>query len=129
MSEKKLIPFNLERCLAGDPIIDGEGNLAKFLYYANRADTDFPVWCIRKINTLDEDIESYSRNGWINAHNEDDTENLYMAPKTKTFYANVYMSEGELNWPYLTGLYDSKENAENQTTSGFLKTISFEIEE
>jgi len=84
----KLIPFNLEKALAGEPVVTRQGDTVGRVVCFTRVDkADYPVhaevevdgeWC----------AVLYTLRGKIYNHEEARDEDLFMAPKTK--YLNVY---------------------------------------
>ncbi len=123
MTEKKLIPFNLERALAGDPVIANDGHpvtqlkLFENLLPENYIDDDkCLVGVYRKnVRTFTLDGKNFVNNIY-----------LFMAPKIKTYYIDIH-KDAEENLRQ-TAIYEYK-NMHPKDEYSYIKTISFEIEE
>jgi hypothetical protein len=120
----KLIPFDLQRALAGDKVITRVGrkiiDIAYFKYSRE---------CSRIYAQLEDHTAPYPHfedGKWCNTQESD--RDLFMAPKTKTYWANVY--ENIYGAPGLGLVYATEEIAKsNQSSESHIKTISFEVEE
>jgi hypothetical protein len=126
MTEKELIPFNLERALAGDPIVTRDGRKVLQIAYFPIAAKDNQIVALIEHN---EYLSHYHRDG--SYYSEKSAEDLFMAQKTKTYWVNIYKHEN--NKIHCGEVYSSKERAENSyfdysSHSLFIKTISFEVE-
>lgn len=126
-----LKPFNLERALAGDKVVDNMGceyidfHLFTEMKYDNRS-----LVCIDKIHGQ---YNFFYENG-STGENEPF---LFMAPKTKTYWINIYRSnklENDIFFPKFTqgSILEHQEALIEEIERVSLKlkkTISFEIEE
>lgn len=128
MTDKKLIPFNLDRAMAGDTVITRDGR--KVLQIAH-----FPL--VNKDERIVAQIEGdfvhfgFSENGSF-IIGEISINDLFMAPKTKTYWANVYRYKDglDVNSVEIGGIYGSEGDAiQTAGHENFAKIISFEIEE
>lgn len=127
MTDKKLIPFNLERALAGDPVVTRDGRkVLQIAYFPNMTEDRRVAVHIEGLNYL----LVVSGNGICflgeKAEAEDD---LFMASKTKTYWVNVYIHN---MGGFLFGSVSTNKEmilAEKHDCANHLKTISFEIEE
>jgi|ERR1700748_1622452 len=127
-------PFDLERALLGDPIVDLRGNDIVEICLLKKADEDLCVVAVDSEGTAwlysksGEGEIQYPNKLFMKEENKENKEN-------KTYYVNVYKYPNEK--PSTGFLYYSKEEAdkeiENWRSLGvkgeFCKTISFEIEE
>lgn len=123
-SENKMKPFNLEKALAGDPVICRNGKKVDELHYFKSADIKDDCQCI--VTVIDTVIRAARKTGLRNSFGKgEDDEDLFMAPTTKKYYVNVYKyDDGHI---YLGVLKDDKPCPKSK--SNYIKTIEFEIEE
>lgn len=131
MTEKKLIPFNLERAKGGDKVATREGAKARIICF-DAKDPIYPIIALITDSDDDEQVEFFTLNGEFLEEDEESGYDLFMAPKVTTYWANVY--EG-LNDPIISisrsfySLSDAEiASCEIYPYVKFLKTISFEIE-
>lgn len=82
--EQKLIPFDLERALAGDPVQTRDG---KPFTQIHKFNTTVP-YCIAGV--LDGFLKLYTRDGKYNPALGDTNSDLFMAPKVREYWVNVY---------------------------------------
>lgn len=109
--------FDLQAAIAGAPIQDVNGQKLNFVAFASEA-------------KYHEQFVYLDANGNICATSED-TAHIFMTPVVKTYWVNVYNSKfGE---PYFGIPYDNEADAMSYVVGvdgyGYLKTISFEVEE
>lgn len=130
MTEKKLIPFDLERALAGDSVIRRDGTkIIEVMCY--KTETTYPL------NALDEDLDSetYTNKGSFIDGNDDHEYDLFMAPKTKKYYFNIYRhKKTDLLSSNICGFLSEQEAKESSDSVdaydiSLLKTVAIEIEE
>jgi len=120
-------PFNLEAAKAGKPLVTRDGRSVKY------------VLCVDEATCLDKLIVLLDRGGGLNAilryptngRYADSKYDLFMAPTKKTYWANVYRSNG---FTFITNLYSEAIDAANEAgkmdkSCVLLKTISVEVEE
>jgi hypothetical protein len=108
-------PFNLQAAIAGAHIQSTGGDKLKFIAYVPEAN-------------IDERIITLAPWGAIIFYSDEDEE-LVMAPPVKTYWVNLHKNEHED--PYVGLPYSKQANAikDSNCMSGYIKTISFEIEE
>lgn len=82
----KLIPFDISRALAGDPIQTREGKEVKFIAYVPEANVGSQVLFLRKKTVLGARL-----NGW-RAENYESDDDLFMVPKKVERWLNIYQS-------------------------------------
>lgn len=116
-------PFNLERALAGAPVVMRNGTkILEVLSPKSLSEKRQPVVCVN----INESITTHCANGsyYHNSERPHDYD-LFMLPETKTYWVNIYRANGI----YVTGgLQDKLEDAENFKDRNWIKTISFEID-
>jgi len=125
MTDKKLIPFDLECAIAGDPLITRDGRKVIKFHYFSGDDLQYPI--VAHIDGEDR-LYEYVKDGeyYPNIPTECD---LFMAPKKKNYQVNIYRNihDGYLRAgnPYQDGIIciDAIANSE------LVKIISFEVEE
>lgn len=119
-------PFNLERALAGDPVITRDDRHVTELHHFStiRERDDNVVY-----TTFGEYIYRVDLNGRYLKEKESEND-LFMAPKTKTYYVNVYRNE--VGNVYTGCVKQSEEESVTErlepTVNDFIKTISFEVD-
>lgn len=124
MTEKKLIPFDLDRAIAGDPLITRDGRkVIKFHYFACE-DLHCPI-----VAHIENELRLtvYWKNGKYYSDYKMDCD-LFMAPKTKTYWANVYKDKHR---HFVGVLFTDEKEARSAALENVyhVKTISFEVEE
>jgi hypothetical protein len=88
----ELEKFDLERALAGEPVITRDGSQVTQLV---KFDAPESTYTLRGV--LDGDIKSWGIDGKYYAGNEDRPADLFMKPKENTIWVNVYrLSDGTL---------------------------------
>ncbi len=131
MTAKKLLPFDLEKALAGYPVVNGSEEKVDEIHLF-KTDTSMQPLCA-VING-----EPF----WVNKEGKQSTNmkyNLFMLAKTKTYYANVYEA---INDPivFVSKTFMTLESAKDNITevlnedcsyvqTKFIKTISFEVDD
>jgi len=118
---KNLKPFNLERALAGEKVVDEQGREYKEFYlFKEIASVYRPLICL-----MNGEIHYFNKEGSLN----ECIPYLFMAPKTKTYWINIYKDAMGNIWGSM--LHHSEDKAERmkEVDHGYIKTISFEIEE
>lgn len=130
MTDKKLIPFDLDRVLAGDEAITESGLSAKLLFTSKKKQDQTLFFLIDMGDK--EDVIRVTLDGRIYSNGGKSNFDLYMAPKTKTYFANIFKVTGNvpIDSTSLGGhIFHSKEKADSCKELSHIKTISFEIEE
>lgn len=115
----KMKRFDLERALAGDPLVTRNGTkVTEFHYFKT-------VSCMNDslIGIINSGYQSYNNEGKL-LNSADSPLDLFMAPKT--YYVNVYKKShnGEI---FLGMVNDEKLNCPDDLE--YIKTIEFEVEE
>ncbi len=113
--------FDLARALAGDPVVDVNGNEANQFHLFNLNKRYNTLICV-----INSELHYFDENGRYD-HNE----YLFMAPKIKTYWINIFKNPYNIIYTD-TRTYQSKHEAiEFNILHGleYIKTISFEIEE
>ncbi len=131
----KLKPFNLERALASDPVVLGNGTKVLEIFVSKIVDE----YCVIAVDEKRR-IGTYTKQGRYKCSLDDCTKlDLFMVPKTQTYWANVYKDEaGNLLMSPIA--FESEESAKKfmdtlhssltfLKTVTYIKTISFEVEE
>lgn len=120
-------PFNLAAALRGEAVVTRDGEKVTELYCFKSTISSQKIFvCVGGI------VYRLLYNGKVSECAEYNND-LFMAPKVKTYYANVYKNkEGKIR--IMPHCYDSCEAAyENSDTNNewveFIKIIPFEVEE
>lgn len=95
-------PFNLQRAIAGDPIMTRDGRKVKLIAHLPEMWHDFNVVCLIE----DDRIETYTRGGQYDPREKDYCLDIFMVPKKHTVWVNFY-DDGTAVWNI------SKENADH----------------
>jgi hypothetical protein len=119
-------PFNLEKALAGEPVITRDKRKVTELYLfktVNDSDQE-PLHAV-----IDGDVSFFTESGRHNFKVDSDKD-LFMAPKLITFWANVYETYEEHLF-IQQEKFDTEEEAKNAIFNRykFLKTIAITVEE
>ena len=123
-----LKPFDLVAAIRGEPVITRNGIPARIICFDAKCDY-FPI-----IALIDEDemgcneIPMSFSLGGEEGSGEISGCDLFMAPKTKAYWANVY--ENEKGFFYIIASESDEEETIKcgKANKNYLKTISFEIE-
>lgn len=120
--EEKLKPFNLERAIAGDPVVTREGRKVLEIYYFKKIKHSQPVVCVLEDM---EDCRFYTTDGLYSLCGDYvESLNLFMAPVKKKYYMGIEKLPGEYRYR-TTSLYSHK-----GLVPHFLnKIVEIEIEE
>lgn len=116
-------PFNLERAIAGDPVMTRDGRVVRQLTYFADSTNNYPL-----LGTIGTEIKSWTKAGfWAVDGDEDDGRNLVMKPIKKYGWVNVYSSNGHYA---MTGeIYETEEAALLNKSSGCVATTKIEWSE
>jgi hypothetical protein len=108
-------PFDLQAAIAGAPIQFNDGEKLKFVAYVPEA----------KINDR---FVYMVADGYVRS-SPADTVHIFMSQVVKTYWFNVYA--GKSGVPYFGVPFDNEADATKYSNcvDGYLKTISFDIEE
>lgn len=114
-------PFNLERTKAGDKIITRSGHEATFIAYVPELD-----YTLRVLYHVNGTICACGINGFVYGIEKDSSYDLFMAPKKRTIWINLYHKSLHIGY-----YYDSEEEADDSATDLRIggKAYSVEIEE
>ncbi len=123
---KNYKPFDLEKALAGDPVMDEEGNIGKYIYTSNTNEHQL-LFILKHRNSGEEYTcwyNEYGTNPYV-------TSVLLMAPKKKTIWVNIYKNHTPT---YHSGsfTYDTEQEAmDNKNTAAdfYYGAVAIEIEE
>jgi len=115
-------PINLERVLAGDPVITKSGEEVTQLTLFESND-EYPL-----VGVVDGNLEQWTKDGKYHI-DQSHTKDLCMAPKKVTYWVNVYnFADGR---HAIDCLWDSEKDAQENINPkfNFQETISVTIEE
>lgn len=115
-------PFDLQKFLDGEPVICRGGIVPSEVHYFETDNTDYPICVISNGNS-----HWVSNTGKFNKE-LDSYYDLFMKPKVKTYWVNVYRKNDRIE---IGAARKSIEDAESWSQDGmnFVKTISFEVED
>lgn len=103
-------PFDLEKALAGEPVITREGLEVTELYLAKTATNNTQ----RLIAVTEGSLKHYSEDGKWQFDKNDSSKDLFMAPVKRQEWVNIYQGDPLGQYKYVTGvaLYRRKEDGE-----------------
>lgn len=110
-------PFDLERALAGEPVVTRDGREVTEIHFFKTDQGDYPL-----IAVIDENQEAFTKDGFFASSREECESDLFMKPKVVEGWINVYQ-EGDSIWTSFA--HESEERAK-QTIGKFatyIKTI------
>jgi hypothetical protein len=122
--------FDIEAIRRGEPCKTRDGREAKFVFESVLKDDPQPFLFV--YHNLDGDEMKavwVTSKGRAFAFREDDID-IVVAPKTKTYWLNIYKHEIIQTYIVCKSLYKTeKEAIKNIKSEDYLKTISIEVEE
>ncbi len=106
-------PFNLERAIAGDPLVTRDGREVKeFHYFSHASATLEPVRAVVGGSVYGYEPDgSYLSKGHVHCHD------LFMASKSRTFYVNIYEERLASYKGNKSGAFDSEEEARSNAVN------------
>jgi hypothetical protein len=123
-------PFNLDAALRFDPIVTRDGRkILDFHYFKDAPEGEETIYALVDGNQkYDKALNSYHSDGslFFGVKNEAD---LFMAPKVKTYYVNIYEDKAKGIYVASPGVFETEANAKALTTfdKSYVKTIEFEV--
>lgn len=124
---QSLIPFNLERALAGDPVVTRD---RRKVIRTNCTDIDVRRPVVVLIE-YDDRLTAYTLTGCYRVDGREDNYDLFMAPKIKTYWVNIWL--GKNTGDIYSAVYNDQEKANKELTDQeyrrIIKQLSFEVEE
>lgn len=84
----KLLPFDLQRALAGDKVVTRDGREVTQLHFFDLPNADYPVFGV-----MNNEIHSWPKNGQIRRDGIQSNGDLFMAPKTVKRWVNFYPTD------------------------------------
>lgn len=123
---KKMKPFDLERALAGDPVVTRDGREIGEIYWFRNPEIRSPVFA--EIKTYN-DVYRYSKDGKFATY--ETANDLFMAPKITSRWINIYKGMSGIIYSG-SKLHESQELAINHAKMEcpyLVTTIFVEIEE
>jgi hypothetical protein len=118
-----LKPFDLEAAKRGEPVCTRDGRAARIICFDYKDHNDSIVALVSDIDG-DEDVMTCNYNGLVFQDCEAE-EDLFMAPKKKTYYLNIYREE---NGRIFSGnVYSAR--GDDISYASLVKTLEFDVEE
>lgn len=126
MNTTSLKPFDLEKALAGDPVITRDGNRVLELHLFKSLKLNDNLLVVIDDNSYK--TLSYYPNGKFRLE-RNSCEDLFMAHQSKTFWVNVY-GNFITNCIWLGSLYSSEDDAKHYSIleQDYIKTMQINIE-
>jgi hypothetical protein len=121
-----LKPFDLEKALAGEPVVTREGEKVKIVYVSKKDKTYQVLGIIFDKITDEEDTYWFTKEGKDLDGGEYD---LFMAPKTKKLWIAIHKTNGDNDGIYTTSnAYTSKEKLSSGDSFKESHLVEIEIE-
>lgn len=118
-------PFNLERALAGDPVVTRDGHRVTDLRYFNRQGILYPIIGVLEVDDANPEVETWTLYGRFRTHCDSDYD-LFMASTKHEGWVNLYYGA---ECPTLGGIvYPTKEDAERDACRTDIYIGTFKIE-
>lgn len=132
MNNEKYKPFNIEEARKGAPCITRDGREAKLVYVSEFPNDSYPFLFVYP--NLDGNKFSsiwIKTNGRPFEDSEEYALDIFMLPKTKTYWVNIYEVDIDEQRMSIRDIHLSEHSAKcaSEGTNGYLKTISFDIED
>ena len=115
-------PFNLEQAKAGKPVCTRDGRDARIVCFDVRHE-DYEVAALIKDTLGQEDVETFTEEGWWTFDKRETAKDLFMKAEKKEGWINIY-SNGNLSRIHLT-----RDDAINIAANNVVATIKIEWEE
>jgi len=110
-------PFNLEKALAGEPVVTRNGEPVSEVHYFETVTRQYKVFAV-----VTGEVQSYTESGRYTLRVEHAFD-LFMAPVKRVGWVNIYSDRSCLL------IYDSEDEAKRERTSAVVATIKVEWEE
>lgn len=122
-------PFDLERALAGDPVVTRDGRKAKIIYHYLKGAIYYSIVAVVEEDDDTETVLTYTLDGEAFIGNRS-MNDLFMDSIKHEGWINIYRSEDFLN-PHYAGkaIYDTEKRAKTGATSNCIATTKIEWEE
>lgn len=120
----KLLPFNLEKALAGEKVCTRNGReVTQLFHFSEAIDDDERIYGV-----FDRGVHCWYVNGKYHLIDESHND-LFMLPKVTTYWANICKAENHNI--YLSDIYRHEKEAikDQDCHVKVIKTISFDIED
>ena len=112
-------PFDLEKALAGEPVVTGAGEPVTDLHYFSTAVSKYKVYA-----TVEGRVHSYTETG---SYNPDIalgcSYDLFMAAKKRVWLVNIYKDRS------CSSVYESEDDAKRERVSAVVATVKVEWED
>lgn len=124
--------FDLEKALAGDPVITREGEEALNIFYSKELENNGKELCV--IVVLKSGcVLKYRKNGTLNDdYVEGEGLDLFMAQKKQKYYMAIGKEMDGYNYRKTSALYKSKKDLDNWMASGTnfysIKELELDVE-
>lgn len=128
MIDKKLMPFDLERALAGDKLIYRNGEPVTVFHYLKNRDITEKICMTVCMNGS---LTVHYSNGRI-CEDQEFPLDLFIAPKIKTYWINIYKNNSKVGLVAIGGMYENRDKAYDSRIKNdeiYIDTIRMEVEE
>jgi|GEM_PF-1386944 len=124
-------PFDLEKALAGHPLVTRDGRkVLDFHYFKVMTKYIFPIYAAIESIGNDPYFSQFRIDGSALRNEEESSLDLFLDSTKKTYWVNVY--ESEIKTIFIGKVFDNEKECSESSWAHDLKkikTISFEIEE
>lgn len=115
-------PFNLEAAKAGEPLVTRDGRAAVCVGHGPR-NLRYPVVAHIQGN---ENLSTHGEDGSLYSTSET-PDDLFMAPKTRTAYVNIYDSRLQSGKGSTAAAFDTAEAAANNATNNGVRLLAVAV--
>lgn len=110
-------PFNLERALAGDPVVTRGGQEVTQLHLFSAINCDYPL-----VGVVDNDILAFTKEGYYRIGDKKSAFGLLMAPVKKEIWVNIYEG-GYTPFEVSSPFYSEADAVKAVSGNGCIKTV------
>ncbi|CAB3784583.1 hypothetical protein [Pararobbsia alpina] len=116
-------PFDLEAVKRGEPLVTRKGKAAKFIVHVPECDPAYRVIALVEGQHL---TNSYYEDGRIGRPGDSDID-LFMAPKKRTVYVNVYGNRNDLDSGPKLGGFDTEDLARENSIGTVFRVVAVAV--
>jgi hypothetical protein len=114
-------PFDLDRAKAGDPLVTRDGKAAHFIAHVPELEPQYRV--IYRTSDAVSPTEC-DESGQFYGEDSESRHDLFMAPKTRTVYVQIFDRQADTDGPSLRSVaFENKADAERNTETTAWKVL------
>ena len=121
----KMKPFDIERALAGEPVVTRDGQQGGEIYYFKTSEDALKLFVV-----INGTIKSYNEKGqWVAHHYGEHDFDLFMAPVKKSGFINIYPANSQKHHAGTSNVYLTKKEADDNGEVHRIACVFVEWEE